>query len=110
MEVDLSPAGGPSSSPLTRVWASRESRCERADEDLVSNPGSPESSEADEDEVEGNEGLDTNEPEFLTDDEETPVHVEISARDQLTTDFQLRATEAGMLPFFTHLFQVVSDC
>ena len=98
MEVDLPPAGGPSSSPLAHVWASRKSWCEHADEDLVSDPGSPELSEADEDEVEGNEGLDINEPEFLTDDEETPVHVEISARDQLTADFQLRATQAGMLP------------
>jgi hypothetical protein len=98
MEVDYTEASGSGSSdhssPLTRIWTNRASRHEREDEDLVSEPGSPESSE-DEDENDGS--LDADEPAFLTDDEEPPVHVEISARDQLTADFQLRATRAGML-------------
>jgi len=35
-------------------------------------------------------------PELLTDDEASPTHVEISAREQLTADFQLCAAQAGM--------------
>jgi len=98
MDVDLPPASGPSSSrppPLTHVWAGRASRHGREDEDLVSEPGSPESSE-DEDEAENNGKQKTDDPELLTDDEASPTHVEISAREQLTADFQLRAAQAGM--------------
>ena len=98
MDVDLPPASGPSSSgppPLTRVWAGCASRHGREDEDLVSEPGSPELSE-DGDEAENNREQNANDPEFLTDDEVSPTHVEISAREQLTADFQLRAARAGM--------------
>ena len=98
MAVDPPPASGSSSGgppPLTRVWAGHASQCGREDEDLVSEPGLPESS-ADEDEAENNGRQDTGDPELLTDDDEPPVHVEISAREQLTADFQLRATRASM--------------
>ena len=90
-------SSGESPSRLTQVWADRTSRREREDEDLVSEPGSPEPSE-DEGEAEGDRSQDVDEPVFLSDDEgpSPPVHVEISAQDQLTADFQLRATKAGM--------------
>lgn len=98
-EVDHLPTSGPSSnelpSPLTHVWASRTNRREREDEDLVSDPGSPEPSE-DENETDNDGRVGADEPKFLTDDEEPPVHVEISAGDQLTTGFQLHAARAGM--------------
>ena len=93
MDVDLPPASGPSSSgppPLTRVWAGRASRHGREDEDLVSEPGSPELSE-DGDEAENNREQNADDPEFLTNDEASPTHVEISVREQLTANFQLRA-------------------
>jgi len=82
-------------SPLTHVWAGRASRREREDEDLVPEPGSPELS-GDEDDVE-NDGIPgADEPEFLTDEEGPPAHVEISVREQLTAGFQLRAAQASM--------------
>jgi len=100
MDVDHqqeSGSGEPSTPlTLTHIWANRASRHEREDEDLVPDPGSPELTE-DEDETEGSENLDPDEPEFLSDDEEPPTHVEISPMEQLTADFQLRAAEAGML-------------
>jgi hypothetical protein len=99
MDVDLPPASGPSSSrppsPLTRVWAGHASQCGCEDEDLVSEPGSPEPSE-DKDEAEDDGTQDIDDPELLTDDEEPPTHVEISAREQLTADFQLCVLRAGM--------------
>ena len=89
-------SGNPSL-PLTRVWANRPSRHEREDEDLIPEPGSPELSE-NEDQAEGDENLDPDEPVFLSDDEEPPIaHIEISAREQLNSGFQLRAAKAGML-------------
>jgi hypothetical protein len=97
MDTDLLQASGCSnpSPPLTHVWASRASRREREDEDLVSEPGSPELSE--EESEAGNErDPHPNEPEFLSDDEEPQVHAEISATEQLTAGFQVRATIAGM--------------
>ena len=97
MEVDDLQASGSSDPPplLTRVWAGRASRREREDEDLVSEPDSPESSE-DEDEAENNGNLDPDEPEFLSDDEEPRIHVEISAAERLTAGFRLHAARAGM--------------
>ena len=98
------------SSSLARVWADRPSRHGREDEDLLPEPGSPELSE-DEEEAEGEGNSD--EPEFLADDEETPeeevspVHVEVSARDQLTADFQLRAGRAGIFPNAVTLVEYV---
>ena len=88
MEVDLPQEGG-SGEPLAHIWADRASRREREDEDLLSEPGSPELSSEDEDETE-NGNLDCDEPVFLSDDEDPdpPVHMEISATEQLTTDFQ----------------------
>jgi hypothetical protein len=83
---------------LARVWASRGGQCRHKDEDLISKPGSPEPLSDDEDEDEGTE--DTDEPSFLTDDEtrndeEAPTHVEISARDRVTANFQLCSARAG---------------
>ena len=99
MEVDS--VANRSSSLLDRVWAGRASQCGREDEDLVPVPGSPESSE-DEEEAENDErkGF-SDEPDFLSDDDEptsirpTPVHLGISARDQLTVDYQSQAARAG---------------
>ena len=83
--------------PLTCVWANRPDRHEREDEDLVPEPASPEPSET-EDGAKEDENLDPDEPVFLSDDEEPPIaHIEISAREQLKSDFQLRAAKAGML-------------
>lgn len=96
MEVDHPLASDSSSSPLTHVWAGRAGQHQREDEDLVSEPESPELS-GDEDEVKNDGNQDADEPEFLTDDEEPPTHVEIPARNRLTADFQLHATRAGML-------------
>lgn len=98
MEVDQLQASGSSnrSPPLTHVWASRTSRRECEDEDLVAEPGSPEPLE-DEDETGNDENQDPDDPEFLSDNDELPVHAEISATEQLTTSFQVRATKAGML-------------
>jgi len=98
MDVDHQQGGGSGepSTPLACIWANRASRHEREDEDLVSDPGSPELTE-DEDEAEGCKTLDPDEPEFLSDDEAPPTHVEISVMEQLTADFQLRAAKAGML-------------
>jgi hypothetical protein len=103
MDIDPPVDGpGPSKllSPLTHVWADRADRRGREDEDLLPEPGPPELSE---DEDSGNEeGRDADEADFLTDDEVTardgdaPVHVEITARDQLTAEFQLHAARAGM--------------
>jgi len=98
MEVDPPLASGSGSSgppPLARVWASHASRHGREDEDLVSEPGSPEPSE-DEDEVGDNRKQGTDDQELLSDDEESQIHVEISAREQLTADFQLCAMKASM--------------
>ena len=97
MEVDhLQASGSNDPSPLTRIWAHRASRREREDEDLVSEPGSPEPSEdEDENEIDGN--LDPDEPELLSDSEEPRIHAEISATEQLTAGFQLHAARAGVL-------------
>lgn len=99
MEVDYLETSGSMSveppSPLTRIWANRASRREREDEDLVPEPGPPELSE-DEDDTENDGTPDADEPEFLTDDEGPPVHVGISAREQLTAGFQLHAARAGV--------------
>lgn len=97
MEVDHPQASGSSgpSPPLTHVWANHRSWRGCEDEDLVSEPGSPEQSE-DEDEVENDGNPDPDEPKFLSDDEEPLAHVEISARDQLTAGFQLHSARAGM--------------
>ena len=73
-----------------------DSRCKHEDEDLVAEPGSPEPSE-DEDETGNDENQDPDDPEFLSDNNELPVHAEISATEQLTTSFQVCATKAGML-------------
>lgn len=102
MEVDHPQGGGPGkpSTPLDRVWANRASRREREDEDLVSDPGSPELSE-DDDETGSNGNLDPDEPELLTDDEGPPAHVQILATDQLSADFQLRAAKAGTLSIWS---------
>jgi len=84
-----------SRSPINRVWTSRVDRPGREDEDLVSDPGSPEVSE-DEDGEDG-EMRSGEEPAFLTDDEDQGVaRVEISARDRLTANYQLSAARAGM--------------
>jgi len=95
MEVDHPQAGGSGEPPLACIWDNHPGRCEREDEDLVSEPGSPKSSSKDEGETEDEHDLD--EPNFLSDDEGPLVHVEISATDQLTTGFQHRAVKAGML-------------
>jgi len=97
MEVDHPQVGGSGEPPLARIWAGRTNRREREDEDLVSEPGSPGLSSEDEDET-GNRNLGPDEPQFLSNDEEEPlVHVEISATEQLTANFQHGATRAGML-------------
>ena len=111
MEVDHPQAGGSGEPPLARIWADRASRREREDEDLVSEPGSPELSSEDGDETE-NGKLDPDEPVFLSDDDDDPdplVHVEISATEELTTDFQYRAAKAGMSPFFASAHDANSD-
>ena len=97
MDVGRTQTSGSSdpSPPLTHVWANRASRCKREDEDLVSDPGSPQSSE-DEDEVEVDGNLDPDEPDFLSGDEEPRVHAEIPATEQLNASFQLRAVRAGV--------------
>ena len=97
MEVDLPQGSGSGEplNPLVRIWVNRAGRREREDEDLVSDPGSPELSDND-DEAEGNGNADPDEPEFLTDDEGPPIHVQISATEQLSADFQLHAAKAGM--------------
>ena len=106
MEVDHPQAGGSGDPPLARIWADRASRREREDEDLLSEPGSPEISSEDEDEI-GSGNLDPDEPVFLSDDEDTDplVHVEISATEQLTADFQYRAAKAGMSPIIATVCQ-----
>jgi len=98
MEVDLPQEGG-SGEPLARIWADRTSRRKCEDEDLLSEPGSPELSSEDENETK-NGNLDHDEPVFLSDDEDPdpPVHVEISVTEQLTTDSQYCAAKAGMSP------------
>ena len=80
------------SSGINRVWAGRPNQPGREDEDLVSEPGSPEVSE-DEDTQDGEMG-DGDELGYLTDDDEC-AHVEISARDRLTANYQLSAARAG---------------
>ena len=90
-------SAGPSTSahatPLMNLDAEYTGWRGQEDEDLVSEPGSPVPSE-DEDEA-GDRVLDYDEPEFLSDDEESSTHVEIPAREQLTADFQLHAAKAG---------------
>lgn len=102
--VDRSHPGGPSSN-LRHVWAGRTSRRERQDEDLISEPGSPEPSEDEgENDATDHGGGSVTDTDFFTDDEteptanceNPPAHVEISARDQLTTDFRLHAARAGV--------------
>lgn len=118
MDVDpLENRSGPSNPfPLTRVWADRGNRCGREDEDLVPEPGSPELSEGGEEAEDKGGGNADGEPEFLTDDEVTPngrgspVHVEISARDRLTADFQLHAARAGIFSNLSSMSQRLSDC
>jgi hypothetical protein len=102
MEVDLPQASqsGEPSPPLAHIWADRTSRHEREDEDLVSEPGSPEPS-GDEDKTWSDRDLGPDEPKFLSDDEGPDAHMEISATEQLTGDFQLRSTRAGTSP---HVF------
>lgn len=104
MDVDHLQASGSGqpSTPLTRIWANRAGRREREDEDLVSEPGSPEPSGGEEEDEDGDMSAD--EPELLSDDEAPLVHVEISATDQLTADFQIRLAKAG------RLFVVVAFC
>ena len=98
MEVDHPQASGSGepSTPLARVWANRASRREREDEDLVSEPGSPGPS-GDEEEPEGDGDPSADELELLSDDEAPLVHIEISAAEQLTADFQIHSAKAGML-------------
>lgn len=98
MDVDHPQAGASHDPPppISHVWVDRPSRREREDEDLVPEPGSPESSE-NEDGPEGDENQDPDEPDFLSDEEPPLVHVEIPAREQLNADFQLYAAKAGML-------------
>ena len=109
MEVDNPQANGydlagPSTlahlDPLTRVWTDRAGRREREDEDLVSEPNSPVASE-DEDETGDDEDLDHEEPDFTSDDEGPPAHIEIPAGEQITADFQLHAAKAGMFVIVT---------
>jgi hypothetical protein len=92
MEIDLVQGSG-SREPLTRMWPNRASRREREDEDLLDSP-EPSSPELSEDEDGRNNESD--EPEFTSDDERPLVHVEISATDRLTADFQAHAVKAGM--------------
>jgi hypothetical protein len=87
---------GEPSTPLACVWANRTSRHEREDEDLVSEPGSPGPS-GDEEEPEDDGDLSADELELLSDDEAPLVHVEISAVEQLTADFQIHSAKAGTL-------------
>ena len=83
--------------PLTHQLVDRSSRHEREDKDLVPEPVSPELSES-KDEVEEDESLDPDEPDFLSDNEESPLsHTEILAMEQLTAGFQLHAARAGIL-------------
>jgi hypothetical protein len=88
MEVDQPQASrlGEPSAPLARIWANRASRREREDEDLVSKPGSPEPENEAEAENSGNQSP-IDEPEWLSDDEAPPTHVEISATEELTASF-----------------------
>lgn len=88
------------SPPLTHIWANRSGRREREDEDLVSEPDPPGSSE-DEDDLGGDENPEDDESDLTSDDEEPPIHAEIPATEQLTADFQVRATRASkFLPIF----------
>jgi hypothetical protein len=99
VEMDLVQASGLGSSeptvPAIRLWPNRASRRERRDEDLVDSPG-PSSPQQSEDEAENNGNNDSDEPEFMSDDE-GPVraHVGISVTEQLTADFQARTVKAG---------------
>ena len=118
MDVDpaenVSDLSGPSSL-LARVWVGRANRRGREDEDLIPEPGSPELSEDEDAEDRG--GGDVDEAELSTDDETAPddgdkgapTHVDISARDQLTADFQLHAARAGMFPNVTLFTENVSN-
>jgi hypothetical protein len=95
MAVDPPQVNEPGSPPpLAHTWANRIDRQGREDEDLVPEPDSPGSSEDEDDH--GNERND--EPNFMSDDEEPLIHTEIPAAEELTADFQIRATRAGMLP------------
>jgi hypothetical protein len=63
---------------------------------LAPNPDSPGPSE-DEDEPGNNQSLDADEPRFESEDEESTIHAEILVAEQLTADFQVHATRAGVL-------------
>jgi hypothetical protein len=105
------PSTSAHASPPPYLAVDRAGRRGREDEDLVSEPGSPVPSE-DEDDT-GDRSLDHDEPEFVSDDEGPPAHVEIPASKQLTADFQLRAAKAGtfaiMTAFTKHVFDFVSS-
>ena len=80
--------------PPTHTWANRASRHEREDEDLFSRPGTPDLSG--DEATAGNDGEPvSDEPGFLSDDEELHIRAEISTAEQLTAGFQLRAIRAG---------------
>ena len=101
MAVDLPQENGcevPDASPLlTRMWANRAGRREREDEDLVPEPLDS-SGSSDEEEEPGNGGaLEVDELDLTSDDEEPPIHAEVPMAEQFNTDFQVRATRAGML-------------
>jgi hypothetical protein len=106
MDVDPFPSrqhAHPPSPSLVDVWAGRTYRQERQDEDLCPPLGSPDQSE---DEEDGGSGKALERPVYLSDDSDdeppppdsTPIHVNISARSQLTATYQLDAALAGMFP------------
>ena len=89
---------GPPSPSLDQVWSGRTDRRERQDEDLCPSPGP--SDHSDYGDESSNNGEDTLYP---LDDEPpppdpTPTRVEVSARDRLTSTYQLDAALAGMSP------------
>ena len=102
MEVDpLQASRSNNPSPLTRIWAHLASRREREDEDLVSEPGSPELSE-DEGKTETNGNLDPDEPEFLS-DSKSRVFMQRSLQQSdslLVSSFMLRELVCCSLIFF----------
>ena len=85
---------------LAHVWANRESRVERQDEDLFSRPPSPlpdliglgMGQDFDDDEAQLSD--------FSTENEEEPrTSARLTATQRLNTDFELQAARAGMCAF-----------
>jgi len=82
---------------LSRVWANRENRAERQDEDLFSRPPSPllELSEPDNEQDPDGE-VELSDLSAESEEEEPQTSVHLTATQRLNTQFELQAARAGM--------------